>query len=77
MCGATIPPKLIAELELRRDEPKAVEELGVAFATLQCTDLLRRGAPGIHFYTLNKSPASRAIVSALQAATAWRAFITR
>jgi methylenetetrahydrofolate reductase (NADPH) len=77
MCGATIPPKLLAELQVRRDEPKAVEELGVAYATLQCTDLLRRGAPGIHFYTLNKSPATRAIVSALLAATAWRAFITR
>jgi len=77
MCGATIPPKLLAELEVRRDEPKAVEELGVAFATLQCTDLLRRGAPGIHFYTLNKSPATRAIVSALLAATAWRTFINR
>ena len=77
MCGATIPPKLLAELQVRRDEPKAVEELGVAYATLQCTDLLRRGAPGIHFYTLNKSPATRAIVSALMAATAWRAFIAR
>jgi methylenetetrahydrofolate reductase (NADPH) len=77
MCGAAIPPKLLAELEARRDESKAVEELGVAYATLQCTDLLRRGAPGIHFYTLNKSPATRAIVSALLAATAWRAFITR
>ena len=77
MCGASIPPKLIAELQVRRDEPKAIEELGVAYATLQCTDLLRRGAPGIHFYTLNKSPATRAIVSALLAATAWRAFITR
>lgn len=74
MCGATIPPKLLAELQARRDEPKAVEELGVAFATLQCTDLLRAGAPGIHFYTLNKSPATRAIVSALLAATAWQAF---
>lgn len=77
MCGATIPPKLLAELEARRDEPKAVEELGVAYATLQCTDLLRRGAPGVHFYTLNKSPATRAIVSALLAATAWRSFIAR
>jgi methylenetetrahydrofolate reductase (NADPH) len=77
MCGATIPPKLLAELELRRKEPKAVEELGVAYATLQCTDLLRRGAPGIHFYTLNKSPATRAIVSALLAATAWKAFTRR
>jgi methylenetetrahydrofolate reductase (NADPH) len=77
MCGATIPPKLLAELEVRRDEPKAVEELGVAYATLQCTDLLRRGAPGVHFYTLNKSPATRAIVSALLAATAWRSFTPR
>lgn len=77
MCGATIPPKLLAELEARRDEPKAVEELGVAYATLQCTDLLRRGAPGVHFYTLNKSPATRAIVSALLAATAWRTFTPR
>lgn len=77
MCGATIPPKLLAELEIRRDQPKAVEELGVAYATLQCTDLLRRGAPGVHFYTLNKSPATRAIVSALLAATAWRPFTPR
>ena len=61
LCGATIPPKLLVELEARKSEPKAVEDLGVAFATLQCADLLRRGAPGIHFYTLNKSPASRAI----------------
>jgi methylenetetrahydrofolate reductase (NADPH) len=73
LCGATIPPKLLVELEERKSEPKAVEDLGVAFATLQCADLLRRGAPGIHFYTLNKSPASRAIVSSLIAATAWRA----
>jgi len=75
--GGVIPPKLLAALEERRDEPKAVEDLGVAYATLQAADLLRRGAPGIHFYTLNKSPATRAIVSALLAATAWRAFITR
>jgi len=73
LCGATIPPKLLVELEARKSEAKAVEDLGVAFATLQCADLLRRGAPGIHFYTLNKSPASRAIVSSLIAATAWRA----
>jgi methylenetetrahydrofolate reductase (NADPH) len=75
--GGAIPPKLLAELEARRNEPKAVEDLGVAYATLQAADLLRRGAPGIHFYTLNKSPATRAIVSSLLAATAWRAFITR
>jgi methylenetetrahydrofolate reductase (NADPH) len=67
MCGATIPAGLRSELELRRNEPEAVAELGVAFATLQCVELLDGGAPGIHFYTLNKSPATRAVVSALQA----------
>ncbi len=70
MCGATIPPRLLAELELRAGEPEAVAELGVAFCSLQCADLLRRGAPGIHFYTLNRSPATRAVVSALLAARA-------
>jgi methylenetetrahydrofolate reductase (NADPH) len=67
MCGATIPAGLRSELELRRNEPEAVAELGVAFATLQCVELIEGGAPGIHFYTLNKSPATRAVVSALQA----------
>jgi methylenetetrahydrofolate reductase (NADPH) len=67
MCGATIPARLRAELELRRDEPEAVSELGVAYATLQCVELLENGAPGVHFYTLNKSPATRAVVSALRA----------
>ena len=67
MCGASIPPALIAELDARRDEPEAVAELGVAFATLQCVELLEKGAPGVHFYTLNKSPATRAVVSALYA----------
>lgn len=72
MSGAVIPAKLRAELEIRAQEPDAVAELGVSFAALQCTDLLQRGAPGVHFYTLNKSPATRAIVSALLAATAWK-----
>jgi methylenetetrahydrofolate reductase (NADPH) len=68
MCGATIPKSLLSELELRAQEPEAVAELGVAYCTLQCSDLLARGAPGIHFYTLNRSPASRAVVSALKVA---------
>ena len=72
MCGASIPPKLRVELESRQTEPEAVAELGVAYATLQCTELLARHVPGIHFYTLNRSPATRAIVSAILAASAWR-----
>ena len=71
MCGATIPAELERELEGRADDPEAVAELGVAYATLQCSDLLARGAPGIHFYTLNRSPATRAILAALRAAHPW------
>jgi methylenetetrahydrofolate reductase (NADPH) len=72
MCGATIPASLRAELEARRDDPQAVVELGVAYCTLQTADLLARGAPGVHFYTLNRSPATRAVVSAILAARrAW------
>jgi methylenetetrahydrofolate reductase (NADPH) len=71
MCGATIPSELERELEGRADDPEAVAELGVAYATLQCSDLLARGAPGIHFYTLNRSPATRAILAALRAAHPW------
>lgn len=67
MCGASIPTRLLAELDVRAEEPDAIVELGTAFCTLQCADLLERGAPGIHFYTLNKSPVTRAVVSALYA----------
>src|ERR687893_96455 len=71
MCGASIPEALERELNGRADDPEAVAELGVAYATLQCSDLLARGAPGIHFYTLNRSPATRAILAALRAAYPW------
>jgi len=71
-CGAVIPPSLRAALEERRDDANAVVDLGVAYMTLQVADLLARGAPGVHFYTLNRSPATRAVVSALLAARrAW------
>ncbi len=69
MCGATVPMRLQLELEKVRDRPDAVTQLGVAHATVQCLELLNRGVPGIHFYTLNRSPASRMIVSALRART--------
>ena len=72
MSGARIPQRLLAELEARSDQPEAVAELGVAFTALQCNDLLARGAPGLHFYTLNRSPATRAVVSALIATQAVR-----
>jgi methylenetetrahydrofolate reductase (NADPH) len=67
MCGATIPPVLLAELDRRREDPIAIQQLGVAQATAQCVDLVLNGAPGIHFYTLNQSPATRMILTALKA----------
>jgi methylenetetrahydrofolate reductase (NADPH) len=71
MCGATIPEQLERELSVRKDDAQAVTDLGVAYATLQCSELLARGAPGIHFYTLNRSPATRSILAALRAARPW------
>ncbi len=69
MCGASIPRTLSDELQRLKDRPEAVLSLGVAHATAQCMDLLARGAPGIHFYTLNKSAATRTILTALR--TIW------
>jgi methylenetetrahydrofolate reductase (NADPH) len=71
LCGATIPARLRRELISRSDQPDAVEHFGVAYATMQCAELLRGGAPGIHFYTLNRSPATRAILSALKLLRPW------
>ena len=76
MCGASIPPGLLRELELRADQPEAVADFGVAYATMQCADLLANGAPGIHFYTLNRSPSTRAILSALRCLAPWRRAVT-
>jgi methylenetetrahydrofolate reductase (NADPH) len=71
MCGATISDEMRTELEARRDEPEAALDFGVAYATLQCAELLHHGAPGIHFYTLNRSPATRAILGALKLQRPW------
>ncbi len=71
MCGASIPEGLRAELHARGEDAEAVLDFGVAYATLQCAELLAGGAPGIHFYTLNRSPATRAILSALKLSRPW------
>ncbi len=71
LCESEIPEPFERQLEAREDDPQALQDLGVAYATLQCVDLLSRGAPGIHFYTLNRSPATRAILAALRAAQPW------
>jgi methylenetetrahydrofolate reductase (NADPH) len=71
LCGASIPDGLRRELHARGEDPEAVLDFGVAYATLQCAELLAAGAPGVHFYTLNRSPATRAILSALKLAEPW------
>jgi methylenetetrahydrofolate reductase (NADPH) len=66
-CGATIPKRLHDILAPHREDPAKVESLSIDYAIGQCRELLDRGAPGVHFYTLNRSPATRRILSALRA----------
>lgn len=65
MCGVSIPASLLSALEPVQEDPEAVMRLGIEHAAAQCRELLSRGAPGIHFFTLNKSPATRAILESL------------
>ena len=65
MCGATVPVDLLTRLESVQDNPDAVRDIGIDHATAQCENLLARGAPGIHFYTLNRSLATLSILKRL------------
>jgi methylenetetrahydrofolate reductase (NADPH) len=66
LSGNAVPPALAAALERAGDDAEAGLALGVEYGTRQCAELLRAGAPGIHFYTLNQSPATRAIFENLR-----------
>ena len=68
LSGASIPATLRAELQRCREDDAAVAALGIAQTTAQAVELLHGGAPGIHFYTLNQSPATRVILTALKTA---------
>ena len=65
MCGATLPEMLLSELEAVQDDPDAVRRVGIDHATAQCEKLVTDGAPGIHFYTLNRSNATLKILENL------------
>ena len=66
MCGARIPKELLSRVEAVEDDAEAVRQLGMYHATEQCATLLAHGVAGIHFYTLNRSTATRAIYQMIQ-----------
>ncbi len=63
--GARFPAKLLRALNHAGDDPESVEKVGIHYATEQCSDLLEKEVSGIHFYTLNKSHATREIYANL------------
>lgn len=71
MCDASIPKELDQALGELGGDTEAEALLGVAYASRQCEELLSGGAPGIHFYALNRAPGTRAVLSALRASKPW------
>jgi methylenetetrahydrofolate reductase (NADPH) len=71
LCDASIPAPLEAAFAAAGGDPDREFELGVAYASQQCAELLIGGAPGIHFYPLNRAPATRAVLGALRASRPW------
>jgi methylenetetrahydrofolate reductase (NADPH) len=65
LCGATLPAPLLADLEALGDDDEAVTQYGIEVATAQCRELLAGGAPGLHFYTLNRARSTSAILANL------------
>lgn len=71
MCGASVPPALRSRLDDCRSDAEVVG-VGIEHALEQCRGLLAGGAPGIHFYTLNRSPSTRTVLAELQSQIAPR-----
>jgi methylenetetrahydrofolate reductase (NADPH) len=78
LCDASIPPELDQAMRELGGDAEAEGLLGVAYAARQCEELLAAGAPGIHFYALNRAPGTRAVLAALRASRPWeRAQVAR
>jgi methylenetetrahydrofolate reductase (NADPH) len=67
LSGAEIPEPLEAMLSEAQDDDRLTRDVGVRWATMQCRELIERGVPGIHFYTLNKSHATQDVFENLLA----------
>ncbi len=70
-CDASIPEPLAAAIESLGGDPEDEARFGIAYAARQCEELLAGGAPGIHFYTLNRAEATQAVLGALRVARPW------
>ena len=77
LCDASIPAELNSAMEELGGDEEAEALLGVAYAARQCEELLAGGAPGIHFYALNRAPGTRAVLAALRASRPWERVQTR
>ncbi|MBT5764706.1 MAG: methylenetetrahydrofolate reductase [NAD(P)H], partial [Nitrospina sp.] len=66
MCGAHLSDELLAKFEDVQDDNEKVRQIGIRHAISQCRELLENKAPGIHFYTLNRSKATLAILEELK-----------
>jgi len=64
LCGADLPAAVVSRLEAC-DNDEEVVRFGIEYATLQCEELLREGAPGLHFYTLNRARSTTEILQNL------------
>jgi methylenetetrahydrofolate reductase (NADH) len=71
LCDASIPDDLDGAMQALGGDVEAEALLGVAYASQQCEELLAGGAPGIHFYALNRAPGTRAVLAALRASRPW------
>jgi len=65
LCGAKLPPQFLNRLESLGDDDAAVTDYGIEYCTHQIEDLVRNGAPGVHFYTLNRALSTTRILTNL------------